>query len=1151
MARRWLAGILTVSFALRIWLGAGGGQGFWPDESRYGSSVAAALDLSHGRFRDALGDLFGHADHVLFRPLALPAALLSSWTGGSYPALVWGYFALFSVGTIFLIWAIAVRSGASESEALWAAFLASASSSLFIYSRFYLPYDIALAELMAALWLALGRGTPGNSVLTGVVAGLGFLTYNGYWLLCGTVLVLYTALGDGGSRKAVMRGGLAALGLGLSAALVVAAGGAASGRVLSGYAALAASVKQGDFRMGHRVIAEYLWFTERGLALLVLAALAFAVAAGLRSLRAGRLRWWIGGLAMILGGLVFFSDVVPVFMVYGRLTRSAVPFACLAAAQGITLFLERRRFRGGWSVGLAVLVVLLAAFNFAAPLRQVFPSEFTVLAEREMRNDRGSGYSFYLLLFAEPLWGKPLRYDLPPHEDLLVRANPMAYRPYQYEGYSAAQRGDLNRLDVSMRLIRFDARLPAEGGDSDGYPGPVRIKVTFRPDEARGPEPLVVCGPKEGADLVFVSYLDSRHVAFGLDHQGAPPLVSAPMEVDFSRPHELVISAGSLVPPPGRGRYGTVPGLEGLRDRLIVEMDGRVAFSTPAAFHASAPGDIVFGANFIGSPTTVTHFTGAVAAFSRVPLDEVAAAVPAAAVAKIARERPAEWAGAPGPLRLRFRLPAAGPGTFASQPLLGIAGPGSSDMLYVEREEGGRFRVGLDSRGRSLLRSEPMSPSPCGWEVMDVFIGSLLPAGGAPVFAHYPGFERMRGLIDVRVNGMPALLGEREFEPALPEGVSLGENAVACSLCCVRFQGDMAPARAIGPESLPAFGTRLFEMLENPDDAWEGRTGPIMLRVRFPGGPSGTTEPLLVSGVTGAGDALSVRYDDDTHLRFLLEHEGGDPVVSRPVPVRPGEVSEVLLSTGALMPPEGAGIYEDSPDLLRLRAMAEVAVNGRAVLVAWQAPHPAEARQVELGANSIGVGASGARFHGTIDGLRVARLADAFEEGALGPGLARPGWEGYPGPLRLRLSVADERPGSGRPIVTSGFPGIGDFVFLEFGSDGLARIVLDHWGAPLVRSEGFRMPARTEHELILSFGALFPPPQCALYVREPELLRLRSMLVVLVDGRRVLASAEPCHPTPAGRIILGANLIGGSSTGPVFDGSIAGVGAAPLDSVRP
>ena len=45
------------------------------------------------------------------------------------------------------------------------------------------PYDISLCAMLTALWLGLGRWSRRNSVLVGVAAGLGFLVYNGYWLL--------------------------------------------------------------------------------------------------------------------------------------------------------------------------------------------------------------------------------------------------------------------------------------------------------------------------------------------------------------------------------------------------------------------------------------------------------------------------------------------------------------------------------------------------------------------------------------------------------------------------------------------------------------------------------------------------------------------------------------------------------------------------------------------------------------------------------------------------------------------------------------------------------------------------------------------------------------------------------------------------------
>jgi len=45
--RRWLALLLAVALGLRIWMAAGGGQEFWPDESRYGDARAAAGDYRH------------------------------------------------------------------------------------------------------------------------------------------------------------------------------------------------------------------------------------------------------------------------------------------------------------------------------------------------------------------------------------------------------------------------------------------------------------------------------------------------------------------------------------------------------------------------------------------------------------------------------------------------------------------------------------------------------------------------------------------------------------------------------------------------------------------------------------------------------------------------------------------------------------------------------------------------------------------------------------------------------------------------------------------------------------------------------------------------------------------------------------------------
>ena len=137
------------------------------------------------------------ADHVLFRLASLPAALAEAALGGPHPVLVSAYFSLFSVGLIFLIWAVSLRAGASEREALWSAFFGAASSSLFFYSRHFLPYDVALFTLFLALWFGLGGYSALNSAKVGGLVALGVLSYNGYWLLGFAVLGLHVLFGTG------------------------------------------------------------------------------------------------------------------------------------------------------------------------------------------------------------------------------------------------------------------------------------------------------------------------------------------------------------------------------------------------------------------------------------------------------------------------------------------------------------------------------------------------------------------------------------------------------------------------------------------------------------------------------------------------------------------------------------------------------------------------------------------------------------------------------------------------------------------------------------------------------------------------------------------------------------------------------------------
>ena len=610
--RLWL--LLLFSYALRVVLACSGGEGFWPDENRYEVVRDAVYHLARKQWRTALYEIFGHADHILFRWVGLPMASLEEAVG-RHPALAASYFGLFSVLAIYLIWAVARRAGARESEAFWAAFLAACANSLFYYSRHYFPYDSSLCALLWALWLALGPWSPRNSFLTGVAAGIGFLDYNGYWLLGGVILILHTLIGNGGLRRIAARAACAGAGLALPIVLMIGLGMALGYKLIASMLLFSGTVVQGDFHQGYRVIAEYLWHAEGGLLVLWLAALAYAVWGACREGRWGRLSWYCGALGLLGGGLVLFSDIIPKFVVYGRLTRGLVPFLCLGAAAGIVRMLDglggAGRRRAGATIALAAVVC--AAVNFATPFRQVFPDGFCSLAAREIdRQPPGTGFGFYRILFAETLWGKRLDVPPPPYPVFLRRRHPMQFRPYQYEAYSAAQRAAINGNDVSMRIIRLPASFRRADPQWDGYPGPVRLSLIFPSGSPRIAEPLLTLGRPDAGDFLFVRYEDETHIAFGLDDWGGDAQVSEPIAIDYHQRHEVVLSAECLLPPEGSDLYRREPEWNSWRHRLLVILDGRVVFLVRQDFHPVKPDKILFGINLIGGSTTQASFSGEV-----------------------------------------------------------------------------------------------------------------------------------------------------------------------------------------------------------------------------------------------------------------------------------------------------------------------------------------------------------------------------------------------------------------------------------------------------------------------------------------------------------------------------------------------------------
>ncbi|HVW20925.1 MAG TPA: hypothetical protein VHC86_06885 [Opitutaceae bacterium] len=758
---RWLAALLAASFGLRVWLACLGGQYFWPDEMRYGQARIAAEDLAGRHWRAALGELFGHADHTLFRLFCLPAALAEqAW--GNHPALAASYLGLFSTAAIGLIWAIARRAGAGPREALWAALLAAGSSTLFYYSRHLLPYDVSLAILLGACWLALGPASPWNSFLAGAATGIGFLAYNGYWLLGGAILVLHALIGAGGIRRAPARALASALGLAAPIAAVVGLGEALGYPIVAGYRE-ASGLAHLDFHLGYRLLPEFLWHAEGPALLLWLLGWAAAVAAWRGPCR--RLAWYAGAVALIAGGLVIFSDVVPHFQVQGRQVRAVVPFLVLGAAFGLNrLTLGRGQL---WTALAAAAAVACAVATFLGPLRQWFPPRFEAAAEREVARRAGGGFRIYREDFAFFLWAHPI--GVPPAGTaLLRRLNPFQFRPYQYEGYDQARRDEINRHDIAMRLTELPFGFARDPLRWAGYPGPVRFRVVFPRGKMGLSEPLVTAGRPPGVDFLYVSYLDSRHLLFGFDRWGGGAVNSEPIEVDYERPHELVVWLGSLLPPAGSAAFAAQGFPAAWRDQLMVAFDGQVVFFRPQEFFPVRPEEITFGANTVGGTVAQPFFSGTVLAFEPAPSNV------------LRRDFSAFFPSADGRLQLRLQLPRGRAGR--REPLVVTGIPGRADLLEIRYDDDRHVSFALDHWSRSFLESPPVAldyARPHTFELDLPVLSWPEPADGGAA----------NGEMTIRIDGAVAWRASVEFYREARATFSVAANRIGGSTCDPAFSG--------------------------------------------------------------------------------------------------------------------------------------------------------------------------------------------------------------------------------------------------------------------------------------------------------------------------------------------------------------------------
>jgi hypothetical protein len=293
--------------------------------------------------------------------------------------------------------------------------------------------------------------------------------------------------------------------------------------------------------------------------------------------------------------------------------------------------------------------------------------------------------------------------------------------------------------------------------------------------------------------------------------------------------------------------------------------------------------------------------------------------------------------------------------------------------------------------------------------------------------------------------------------------------------------------------------------------------GPIEMRVVFPTGVAGHIQPLVVTGRTFLSDYLYVHYLTDDKVRFGYEHTSYGGSTGDPVKIVPGQVYTLVIDFGSLYPPAAHPYFSDMPlaqARMRQRSI-RITINGVEALHKNAELFDAVSRRPDIGHSANRV-AFKERFSGVIKSWRVLpEAAPVIRADEFGPLLITAQFPSFTG-------VRSE------PLVSSGETGKGDLFYVKYLSADTIAFGYDHWGVGGFETPPIKVEPLANQMIGVDYGALY----------EPGSTKKRNRIIIRLNGRVVVNQVAAFHECLPDTVLVGANLIGATTSGPVFTGVI-------------
>jgi len=327
---------------------------------------------------------------------------------------------------------------------------------------------------------------------------------------------------------------------------------------------------------------------------------------------------------------------------------------------------------------------------------------------------------------------------------------------------------------------------------------------------------------------------------------------------------------------------------------------------------------------------------------------------------------------------------------------------------------------------------------------------------------------------------------------------------------------------------------------------WLGETyGPVRFTVVFPVDRLHAHEPLVATGTPEAGDLLYVFYDSPQTIRFGLVGTTMTGPTSPPIPVTYGQPHEIEISMGSLYPAPGNPALASLSDAEagRLKRTLRISIDGRPVHEVPAHFFPSKSREVRIGSTRHLLAYSASDFSGQISASARQPIAPLPVPLVDGPEY---------GALRLIARFPEGKTGLTEPLIVSGVPNAGDFIYVHYESDWQIRLGLDHWGHPGLRSPSVPVDYSVNHVVEIHMGSLLPPAGHMLYagMSTAQVEQMKRRVKIILDGEVLFDTEQSTHESSPYDVHIGRNAIGGSTCGYEFSGEIKSATRLPLPTRR-